>query len=87
MQTKKLATAFMVGAFSMLLLTFGSFQSAYAGGRGKPPVKPPQKIGSAQQLRLNKPQFRGSSKYIGSQSYYKGPPNNMGVGIYLPGGN
>ena len=84
MQTKKLATAFVVGVLSVLLLTFWSFQSAYGGGRGKPPVKPPQKIGSAQQLRLTQPQFQGSSKYIGSQSYYKGPPNNMDIGIRFP---
>jgi len=32
MQTKKLATIFMVGAMSVLLLTFGSIQSACAGG-------------------------------------------------------
>jgi hypothetical protein len=38
MQTKKLATIFMVGALSVLLLTFGSIQSAFAGGRSGPKV-------------------------------------------------
>ncbi len=72
MQTKKSTTALMVGALSVLLLAFGSFQSAYAGGHGRPPIKPPQKIGSVQQLRLNKPQFQGSTKYVAPQSSTKG---------------
>ncbi len=73
MQTKKLATAFMVGALSMLLLTFGSFQSASAGGgRGAPPVKPQQKIGPVKQLRLNQSQYRGATKNVGPQSTFEG---------------
>ncbi len=73
MQTRKLATAFMVGALSVLLLTFGGFQSVYAGGgRGAPPVKPQQKIGSVKQLRLNQSQYRGATKKLGRQSTFEG---------------
>ncbi len=46
MKTRKLATAFMIGALSVLLSTFGSFQSAYAGGRH---------VGSGYQARFNQP--------------------------------
>ncbi len=71
MQTKKLATGFIVGALSVLLLALGSFQSACAGGgRGAPPVKAPKPIGNVHQLRLNKPQFSGSTKYVAPQSTF-----------------
>jgi hypothetical protein len=79
MQTNKLATILMVGAMSMLLVTFVIIQSTYAGGgghgHGSPPVKPSQEIGSVQQLRLNQPQYPGSTKYVAPQSIWKAEPN------------
>ena len=78
MQTNKLATAFIVGALTALLLTFGSFQSVYAGGghgHGNPPVNPPQKIGNVQQLRLNQSQYPGSTELVAPQKIMKGQKN------------
>jgi len=52
MQTKKLATIFMVGALIALLVTLGSVQSAFAGGRSGPKVTThagPQNPGDGQQ--------------------------------------
>ncbi len=87
MQTRKLATAFMVGALSVLLLTFGGFQSVYAGGgRGAPPVKPAQKIGSVQQLRFNQPMKllgpkQGGKQYVFGKNKLRRPNSSQYPGL------
>ncbi len=79
MQTKKLGNIFMVGVLSVLLLTFGGFQSAYAaGGRGAP-ANPSKPIGYVHQLRLNQPmkllgpKTPSGKQYVGNQSKLRRP--------------
>ncbi len=83
MQTKNLATAFMAGVLSVLILTVGSFQSAYAMKFGTPQsswVSGAGKIGDVSQHRLNQatgkligPKTPSGKQYVGNQSKLRRP--------------
>jgi hypothetical protein len=83
MQTKKLATIFMVGALSVLLLTFVSIQNACAGGhsaaRVTTPHAGPTNTANSSGARLTKdagPQNTGDGQQSGSGN----APTNEGGG-------
>ncbi len=85
MKTKKLTTAFTVGALSVLLLMFGSFQRAYAGV-AKPPVKAPKPIGKIQQLRFNQPMKllgpkQGGKQYVFGKNKLRRPTSSQYPGL------